>query len=116
LKYPSIAEINAGILCNCIPVAFVLFKGMTEKAITWANHFRDSSTRGCHKTPDSNNASIGQANDYLQDQAQYIPNLPQVIHAAMTGALSILERFRRSKAEKTQAYGYPESDGDERGS
>lgn len=103
---PSIAEINIGVLCSCIPVAFVLFKGMTERSITWANHFWNNLTHGYRKAPDSKDAKRFQAKDSFSNQAQDIENLPRVPNATMTGALSFFDRLGRSKAEKTQAAMY----------
>lgn len=95
-----------GILCSCIPVAFVLFKGMAEKSSTWARQFWSNFTGGYRKTTDPSGPSKDQMNQPLHYQANYDPELPQVPKATMTGLRSFFDRFGHSKAEKTQATAY----------
>ncbi|KAL1851091.1 hypothetical protein Daus18300_012638 [Diaporthe australafricana] len=100
----GIAEINMGILCSCIPVAFVLFKGMAERSSTWASRFWCSFTGGYRKTTDPSRPSKGQMDhQHLNYQANHDPELPRVPKATMTGLRSFFDKFGRSRAEKTQA-------------
>lgn len=95
-----------GILCSCIPVAFVLFKGMVEKSSTWASHFWYNFTGGYHRTTDPSGPRKGQMNQLQHHQANYDAKLPQVPKATMTGLRSFFDRFGQSKAEKTHATVY----------
>lgn len=99
----SIAEINVGILCSCIPVAFVLLKGMVEKSGTWSSRFWYKFTGGNSKPTDPNGASKEPKKQPPNAQPDYEPNLPQVPKATMTGLRSYFDKFGHSKEEKTNA-------------
>lgn len=103
LTLHSIAEINVGILCSCIPVAFVLLKGMVEKSSTWSSNFWYKFTGGKSKSTDPSGASKEPTRQPPDAQPNYEPNLPQVLKATMTGLRSYFDKFGHSKAEKTNA-------------
>lgn len=42
----SVAELNIGIICACIPVVFVVFKGMARRANSWVTKLRSSTASG----------------------------------------------------------------------
>lgn len=92
-----------GILCSCIPVAFVLFKGMVEKSSTWSSYVWYKFTGGGSSRPtDSGGVSRGPNKQPLHAQPNYDQELPQVPKATMTGMRSFFDKFGHSTAEKTQ--------------
>lgn len=92
-----------GILCSCIPVIFVLFKGAMETSSTWASRFWYNLTGGYRKGSGPSGGSEGQMNALPYRQVDNEHNLPQVPKATMTGLRTFLGRVGRTKAEKTEA-------------
>lgn len=98
----SIAEINMGIVCSCIPVAFVLFRGIAKKSSMWASHIWYNLTGGYRKATEPSGASEGQNDLPLGQKVTDDQKLPQVPKATMTGLRSFLGRFGTTKAETAQ--------------
>lgn len=86
----GVAELNAGIICSCMPVVFVLFKGFSNKflRIPSLRYFRSRGRRTAEG----------------QDQLPVsVPKekLPQIPKATMTGLRSFIRKAYRSQAPAT---------------
>ena len=89
-NFLSVAELNAGIICSCMPVVFVLFKGFSNKflRIPSLRYFRSRGRRTAEG----------------QDQLPVsVPKekLPQIPKATMTGLRSFIRKAYRSQAPAT---------------
>ncbi|KUI59688.1 hypothetical protein VP1G_06908 [Cytospora mali] len=80
-----VAELNVGLICSCMPVVFVLFRGFAAKTGSmWASVRRWMGTR-TRQTRSSSNGSFPLDGKYVPPE-----ELPQVPKRALTGLLSFI--------------------------
>lgn len=101
----SIAEINSGVVCSCMPVIFVLFKGTLDKLVGWLSgllhlitgHSRDSSNMG----PNGGNDIHITLYKCVDGGGQELPQVPK---GTVTGLRSFVRNFGRTDVEKTEGH------------
>lgn len=86
-----------GILCSCIPVAFVVFKGAAQKSSSWVSHVWSNLTGGYLKGSEPNGVSEGEVKVMPYGEVTNDQNLPLVPKATMTGLRSFLGRVGRTQ-------------------
>lgn len=91
-----------GIVCSCIPVAFVLFRGIAKKSSMWASHIWYNLTGGYRKATEPSGDSEGLRALPLGQKVADDQELPHVPRATMAGLRSFLGRFGTTKAETAQ--------------
>jgi len=103
----SVAELNAGIICSCMPIVFVTFKGFSTRIskITWLRYFRSITNSSTEK-----NAQL--AGPAVENVEIEIPK------PVMTGVRSFIQRNFRSNPTRgdtthTESYVDLESMSDE---
>ncbi|CAG8952740.1 hypothetical protein HYFRA_00008984 [Hymenoscyphus fraxineus] len=78
------AELNSGIICSCMPVFFVLFKGLSTKfRIPSLKYFRTKRRRSDNKEAPSAQHS---------DEILFENEMPQVPRAVITGLRSFIQK------------------------
>jgi hypothetical protein len=92
-----VAELNAGIMCSCMPIVFVLFKNTTKKSYhtTPVRYFQ---------TPRSKANSEGQKQQHGGIPENQLPAIPKPV---VTG-LGPFIRKDRSQAQGTELSSYTE--------
>ncbi|ROV92952.1 hypothetical protein VSDG_06388 [Cytospora chrysosperma] len=101
----DIAEINSGVVCSCMPVIFVLFKGTLDKLVGWLSgllhlitgHSRDSSNMG----PNGGNDIHITLYKCVDGGGQELPQVPK---GTVTGLRSFVRNFGRTDVEKTEGH------------
>jgi hypothetical protein len=96
----SIAEINIGIACSCIPIVFVHFKSLGSLSGSWFSKIRYMSGRkGSSGRGGSTDKQILDSHEIEMGPA----GLPQVPKGTMTGVRSFMRNFNRTnKVHMTQ--------------
>lgn len=86
----SVAELNFDIMCGCMPVVFVMFKGVTQNTLKWASKLRSWTARS--------------KSDIEMQPYTEVENgsLPQVPRGTLGGLRSFIQRVHRSRATDTQ--------------
>jgi hypothetical protein len=91
LKYPSIVEINVGLICLCLPVVSVpLLNRITKLGRSLSSWL---SSRRSRRSRRSNEDSGSSSHD------DSVPALPLVPGGTMTGVRSLFRSFNRSRNE-----------------
>jgi len=85
----SVAELNAGIICSCMPVVFVVFKGFSKRIfhIPAVRYFRP-------RTKQSTGEDAGLAKPSVENDEVEIPR------PVMTGLRSFIRRAHRTNPTK----------------
>lgn len=84
-------ELNVGIICSCLPVTFVIFKGfnMRVPVISFVRYFRTRS-RGKQSSP-SNPAEARDSSSHLAKEVD-TSSLPRIPRATLTGLRTFIGR------------------------
>ncbi|CAG8975816.1 hypothetical protein HYALB_00009396 [Hymenoscyphus albidus] len=78
------AELNSGIICSCMPVVFVLFKGLSKRfSIPSLKYFRTKRRRSDNKEAPSAQHS---------DEILFENEMPQVPRPLITGLRSFIQK------------------------
>ncbi|KUI66481.1 hypothetical protein VM1G_02343 [Cytospora mali] len=88
----SVSELNFGIICACMPVVFVLFKGAAVETASWVAKLRSWSSRSRNKT-DIEMQPCTEEGKVL---------LPSVPRGTLTGLRSFMRGAGRSRPADTQ--------------
>ncbi|KAK0630534.1 hypothetical protein B0T17DRAFT_616176 [Bombardia bombarda] len=85
------AELNAGVICACIPVAFVIFKRITSTPGLWVSSLRQylrSATRGRLSRRNQSATVVGkdgEGSEYATKEDYHLNKLPNIPRATITG-------------------------------
>lgn len=91
---PSSAELNVGIICSCLPIVFVLFRGSTTNS-PWNSFVRYLRTRGRHSTTTNSN----QPKDHFYGLSDDDPTLPQFQRERPTGLHAFIHKGHRPRPQ-----------------
>lgn len=86
----SVAELNIGIMCACMPVVFVMFKGVTQNTLKWESKLRSWTARS---------KSDIEMQPYTEVENS---SLPQVPRGTLGGLRSFIQSVHRSRPTDTQ--------------
>ncbi|KAG6365791.1 hypothetical protein INS49_007402 [Diaporthe citri] len=85
------AELNVGIICSCMPIVFVLFRGSATFS-PWSSLVRYLRTRGRHSAGTNSN----QPKDPFSGLSDEDPTLPQFQRRRLTGLHTFIHKSHRS--------------------
>ncbi|ROV89586.1 hypothetical protein VMCG_09947 [Cytospora schulzeri] len=101
----NIAEVNVGIVCSCMPVTFVLFKGTLDRSAAWLSGLLHLTTGRTPKPSGAN--SNGRRDEQIHPQKGADANsqkLPQIPKGTVTGLRSFVRNFGHRDIEKSAAH------------
>lgn len=87
----SSAELNVGIICSCMPIVFVLFRG-SAMISPWSSFVRYLRTRGRHSAATNSN----QAKDPFSGLSDEDQTLPRFQRRRLTGLHTFIHKTHRS--------------------
>lgn len=90
-QIPSSAELNVGIICSCLPIVFVLFRGSATIS-PWSSFVRYFRTRGRHSAVTDSN----QPKDPYSGLSDEDPTLPQFQRRRLGGIHTFIHKTHRS--------------------
>uniref|UniRef100_A0A0B7KC78 Rhodopsin domain-containing protein n=1 Tax=Bionectria ochroleuca TaxID=29856 RepID=A0A0B7KC78_BIOOC len=94
----SVAEINMGIICSCMPVIIILFKGFNSWSTQFLSRIRSSISNSRKFSDRSKDSDI----EMLRYEGIEENGLPEVPRGTMTGMRTFMSNFNRTRPAKMQ--------------
>ncbi|CAH0033774.1 unnamed protein product [Clonostachys rhizophaga] len=94
----SVAEINIGIICSCMPVIIILFKGFNSWSTQFLSRIRSSISTSRKFSDRSKDSDI----EMLRYEGLEENGLPEVPRGTMTGMRTFMSNFNRTRPAKMQ--------------